>query len=305
MQVTMIDHTKRTFTQEKAYVYTKIGLYDALIAWCRNICHRVLTDGAVSIDDKVAAAYRTHKDNGYVYNISGSDDVMDGVHMHKVDVYFREAQGHSASMSIVWQFRQDTEIAAIRADHWTCDDADCDIEIVWNGQEVHVYQVCQPHLDEEAYAHESIWDPECGNTNPWREHYVLDSALDCHITIAAVWAAYCEYFGIEDRRGEYVQMASYCELKTPQLLGYLDECGDWDTHFQSDDVTLQSVIADAVEEWVAYSLYELPDGMHMDIRPVPYSTPYEVDLLGVDDAEHTWWKKTIAYDQETTRWVVC
>jgi len=289
----------RTFKQEQAYVHVKIGLYDAMIAWCRNICHRVLEDGAVSIDDKVAAAYRTHnKQDGYVYNISGTDDHMDGVHMHKVDVYFREAQGHSASMSIVWQFRQDTEIAAIRADHWICDDADCDIEIVWNGQEVHVYLVNQPHLDEEAYAHESSNTP-----NPWREHYILDSVLDCHTSIAAIWDAYCEYFGIEDR-GEYVQMASYCDLKTPQLLGYLDE-RDWDTHFQSDDITLESVIADAVEEWVAYSLYELPNGMHMDIRPVPYSTPYEVDLLGVDNAEHTWWKKTIAYDQESTRWVLC
>lgn len=287
----------RTFKQEQAYVYAKLGLYDAMIAWCRNICHRVLQDGAVHIDDKVAAAYKTHsKQDAYVYNISGTDDHMDGVHMHKVDVYFREAQqGHSVSMSIIWQFRQDTEIAAIRADHWTCDDADCDIEIVWNGQEVHVYLVNQPHLDEEAYAHESSY-----TTNPWREHYILDSTLDCHTSSAAIWAAYCEYFGIEDRR-EYVQMASYCELKAPQLLGYLDE-RDWDTHFQSDDITLESIIADAVEEWVAYTLYELPDGMHMDIR---YSTPYEVDLLGVDDAEHTWWKKTIAYDQDTTRWVLC
>jgi hypothetical protein len=302
----MIDHTKRTYKQEKAYVHAKLGLYDALLSWCRMICHRVLEDGAVSIDDKVGAAYRTHKQDGYVYNISGTDDHMDGVHMHKVDVYFgtQGQEAYSASMSIVWQFRQDTEIAAIRADHWICDDADCDIEIVWNGQEVHVYQVNQPHLDEEAYAHESIWDPESGNTNPWREHYILDSVPDCHTSSTAMWEAYCDYFGIEDRRGEYFQMADYCEHKTPFLLGYLNDVEDWDIHFQSDDVALQSVICDAVEEWVTYSLYELPDGMHMDIRPVPYSTPYEVDLLGVDD-EHTWWKKTIAYDQESTRWVLC
>jgi hypothetical protein len=141
-----------SYDQEKDYVRRKACMYDALIAWCRDICHTVAEEGAVSMDRKVEVARRTHHKHtpGYTYNIKSSDKMDGRFYEHKVTIHLSQKKETSirASLWILWSFRNETDAAATRADFWVSNPCDCDVEILWNRfpeEEMHLEWIGNSH----------------------------------------------------------------------------------------------------------------------------------------------------------------
>jgi hypothetical protein len=196
MQTAAIPHTQRTYVEEQQYFDSKTSMYMHLYFAVCDVARQVLEKEGASLGDKESIAKTVESatfPDGYTATWTTCEEVIDDKEMEQKVHIVVEYGDWYADMGIVWSGEDQ-----MRASKFYSELADCDIMIEWDGKEPSIEYVEEPHHSAETYERgHYVWDFEGGNTNPFKESWIVDAFMD---TQQQSFNEYADQFGITDEK---------------------------------------------------------------------------------------------------------
>jgi hypothetical protein len=196
MQTAAIPHTQRTYVEEQQYFDSKTSMYMHLYFAVCDVARQVLEKEGASLGDKESIAKTMESatfPDGYTATWTTCEEVIDDKEMEQKVHIVVEYKDWYADMGIVWSGEDQ-----MRASKFYSELADCDITIEWDGKEPGIEYVEKPHHSAETYERgHYVWDFEGGNTNPFKESWIVDAFMD---TQQQSFNEYADQFGITDEK---------------------------------------------------------------------------------------------------------
>jgi hypothetical protein len=218
-----------------------------------DVARQVLEKKAASLADKEKIAKGVVQSQtlpcGMAMTIETSEEEINDMEQRILLVL--EYNGWYSTMCILWVGSGEDPT---RASMFHSELADCDIRIHWDGDEPSLEYVENPHHSETEYNiyGYSVWDCEGANTNPHKEHWLIDGFLDYQQS----FGIYSEDFGIVDENECLEELVQIC-------LDVLEN-----QNFEDDEDEIDEFIVDSLLNCCACEDVR-PDGYEFDVEKGP------------------------------------